>query len=95
MKYIGMPMGMWLLFHRSFREEMLGVLGFSESAATETEKKALPKYKEIIARLPEFEKADRFKMNIVNCAMLSSFLLSVFGDVFGDTFQKHLPQNFI
>ena len=39
--------------------------------------KAKPKYKEIIGRLPEFEKADRFKMNIVNCAMLSSFLLSL------------------
>ena len=77
MKYIGMPMGMWLLFHRSFREEMVGVLGFSESAATETEKKALPKYKEIIAGLPEFEKADRFKMNIVNCAMLAAFYLNM------------------
>ena len=77
MKYIGMPMGMWLLFHRSFREEMVGVLGFSESAATETEKKALPKYKAIISGLPEFEKADRFKMNIVNCAMLAAFYLNM------------------
>ena len=72
-----MPMGMWLLFHRSFREKLVGVLGFSERSAEETEKKALPKYKEIISGLPEFEKADRFKMNIVNCAMLSSFLLSL------------------
>ena len=77
MKYIGMPMGMWLLFHRSVREEMVGVLGFSESAATETEKKALPKYKAIISGLPEFEKADRFKMNIVNCAMLAAFYLNM------------------
>ena len=29
-------------------------------------KKAKPQYREIIRRLPEFEKADRFKMNIVN-----------------------------
>jgi hypothetical protein len=77
MKYIGMPKGMWLLFHRSFRKEMVSVLGFSESAAAETEKKALPKYKEIIAGLPEFEKADRFKMNIVNCAMLAAFYLNM------------------
>jgi hypothetical protein len=77
MKYTGMPMGMWLLFHRSFREKMAGVLGFSEAAAAETEKKALPKYKEIIADLPEFEKADRFKMNIVNCAMLAAFYLNM------------------
>jgi|GEM_PF-2006880 len=33
-------------------------------------------YKAIIADLPEFEKADRFKMNIVNCAMLAAFILS-------------------
>ena len=77
MKYIGMPKGMWLLFHRSFRKEMVNVLGFSEAEAAETEKKALPKYKEIIAGLPEFEKADRFKMNIVNCAMLAAFYLKM------------------
>lgn len=70
MKYTGMPMGMWLLFKGSFRRNMVSVLGFSESAATEITKKAKPKYKDIIAKLPEFEKADRFKMNIVNCAML-------------------------
>ena len=27
--------------------------------------------------MPEFEKADRFKMNIVNCAMLGAFILSM------------------
>ncbi len=77
MKFTGMPMGMWLLFHRSFRKEMVGVLGFSERSAEETEKKAMLKYKEIIEGLPEFEKADRFKMNIVNCAMLASFYLNM------------------
>ncbi len=77
MKYIGMPMGMWLLFHRSFRREMVGVLGFSEAAAAETERKALPKYREIIAGLPEFEKRDRFKMNIVNCAMLAAYYMNM------------------
>ena len=77
MKYTGMPMGMWLLFHRSFREKMVTVLGYSEAAAVETEKNALLKYKEIIAGLPEFEKADRFKMNIVNCAMLAAYYLNM------------------
>ena len=51
--------------------------GKGQTAAAETEKKALQKYKEIIAGLPEFEKADRFKMNIVNCAMLASFYLNM------------------
>ena len=77
MRYIGMPKGMWLLFHRSFREKLVSVLGFDRTTAAETEKKALPKYREIIAGLPEFEKADRFKMNIVNCAMLAAFYLNM------------------
>ena len=77
MKYIGMPMGMWMLFRRSFREKMVSVLGYSEAEAAVIEKKALPKYKKIIAGLPEFEKADRFKMNIVNCAMLAAFYLNM------------------
>jgi hypothetical protein len=77
MKYTGMPGGMWQLFRRSFREKMVDVLGFSKEAAAETEKKALPKYKEIINRLPEFEKGDRFKMNIASCAMLAAFYLNM------------------
>ena len=40
------------------------------AAAKEITKKAKPQYRKIIAKLPEFEKADRFQMNIVNCAML-------------------------
>ena len=77
MKYIGMPMGMWILFHRSFRGNLVSVLGFDRSIAKETENKAFLKYKEIIVGLPEFEKADRFKMNIVNCAMLAAFYLNM------------------
>ena len=77
MNYIGTPKGMWLLFHRSFREKLVSVLDFDRTTAAETEKKALPKYREIIAGLPEFEKADRFKMNIVNCAMLAAFYLNM------------------
>ena len=77
MKYTGMPMGMWALFSKSFREHLVSTLGFSSNEAAEITAKAKPKYKEIIGRLPEFEKGDRFKMNIVNCAMLSAFLLSM------------------
>ena len=77
MKYSGMPMGMWILFKRSFREHLVSVLGFTGTEAARTTAAAKPKYREIIAKLPEFEKADRFKMNIVNCAMLSAFVLSM------------------
>ncbi len=72
-----MPFGMWILFSGSFRNHLCSVYGYDPLTAKTITKKANKKYKEIIARLPEFEKADRFKMNIVNCAMLSAFLLSL------------------
>ena len=77
MKQIGMPAGMWMLFARSFREKLISVLGYSSTEADRITAAAKQKYREIIGRLPEFEKADRFKMNIVNCAMLSAFVLSM------------------
>lgn len=43
----------------------------------ETIKSAKPRYKKIIGELPEFEKEDRFKINIVNCAMFSAVILSM------------------
>ena len=77
MNYIGMPMGMWALFRGSFRDKLVSVLGYSEKEADQITASAMPKYREIIKKLPEFEKADRFKMNIVNCALLSAFLLNL------------------
>ena len=77
MKYLGMPMGMWALFEGSFREQLTAVFGYDADTAREIERKAKPKYKEIIRDLPEFEKADRFKMNIVNSAILGAFILSM------------------
>ena len=77
MKYSGMPMGMWMLFNRSFKENLVTVLGYSKEEADKISRLAASKYKQIIARLPEFEKKDRFKMNIVNCAMLCAFLLNM------------------
>ena len=77
MKYTGMPVGMWLLFGRSFRKQLSDVLGYDHKTAGNIMKKAKRRYRKIISRIPEFEKNDRFKMNIVSCAMLSSFLLSL------------------
>ena len=77
MQYIGMPLGMWALFSKSFRRQLTAVLGYDAAAAAEITKQAKPKYRQIIAKLPEFEKADRFQMNAVNCAMLGAFLLSM------------------
>lgn len=77
MKYAGMPMGMWLLFGGSFRKNLVEVFGMTPDAAEKTASGAKRRYKEIIGGLPEFEKADRFKMNIVNCAMLCAFVLNM------------------
>ena len=77
MKYMGMPLGMWALFAKSFRRQLTAVFGYDDAVAREIAEKAKPKYKEIIRDLPAFEKADRFEMNIVNCAMLGAFILSM------------------
>ncbi len=76
MKYMGMPMGMWVLFSGSFQTQLTAVLDYAPEVAGAITKQAKPKYREIIAGLPG-EKADRFKMNIVNCAMLCAFVLSM------------------
>lgn len=77
MKYSGMPSWMWLIYKKSFRNKLVSVLGFSEAEADEIMRSAKGKYKEIIDKLPEFEKEDRFKTNIVNCAMFSSVILNL------------------
>ena len=77
MKYLGMPAGMWLLFAGSFEKNLTVKLGYTADEAKQIRKNALDKYKTIIKKLPEFEKEDRFLMNIVNCAMLSAFVLNM------------------
>ena len=77
MKYAGMPMAMWIIFHKSFRRNLTEVLKFDEQESKRITAAAKKKYRELIEKLPEFEKADRFKMNIVNCAMLSAFFLNM------------------
>ena len=77
MKYIGMPIGMWALFAHSFRKQLTEVFGYDTDTAKTITKKVKTKYKEIICELPEFEKGDRFKANLVNCAMIGAFVLSV------------------
>lgn len=77
MRYAGMPLGMWALFAGSFRKQLSVVYGYNSKKAKVITGKAKLKYKRVIEGLPTFEKADRFKMNIVSCAMLSAFLLSL------------------
>ena len=77
MKTIGMPAGMWLLFAGSFRKQLIETLGYDAIRAREIAGKAKREYKRIIRGLPEFEKGDRFRMNIVSCAMLGALLLEM------------------
>ena len=77
MRWTGIPMAMWAVFAKSFQTQLTAVLGYDEAAAKEITEKAKPKYKEIVEKLPEFEKGDRFKMNIVGCAMLCAFILTM------------------
>ena len=77
MKYIGMPFGMWTLFVPSFRKQLTAVFGYDADTAKVITKKAKLKYKAIIHELPEFEKGDRFQLNIIGCAMLGAFVLSM------------------
>ena len=72
-----MPAGMWLLFAGSFRKQLIEKLGYDAIRAREITSKAKRGYKRIIQGLPEFEKGDRFRMNIVSCAMLTAFLLEM------------------
>ena len=77
MKYMGMPFGMWVLFSDSFQKQLTAVFGYDADSAKGIARKARRRYKEIIGGLPEFERADRFKMNIVNSAMIGAFILSM------------------
>ena len=77
MKYAGMPFGVWTLFAPSFRSQLTAVFGYGTNTAKAVTKKAKSVYKEMIAGLPEFEKGDRFQMNLVNCAMVCAFILSM------------------
>lgn len=77
MKYTGMAPGMWALFAHSFRKQLTEVFAYDPAAAKRITRKAHGEYRKIIAGIPEFEKGDRFKMNIVSCAMLTAFVLSM------------------
>ncbi len=77
MKYSGLPSGMWILFKGSFRKHLSSDLHYGRKEASDITRRAGIKYKQIISSLPEFEKSDIFKSNIVNCAMLIVFLSSM------------------
>lgn len=72
-----MPAAMWLLFAKSFRQQLVENYHMNGEAAKEVTVKAKLKYKQMIQGLPEFEKNDRFKVNAVSCAMPKISVTSV------------------
>lgn len=77
MKYIGMPLGIWLFFRKSFQRNLTAVFELTPTEAQAVMVESKGKYKEIIRNLPEFEKGDRFQMNIVGCVMLGALVFSM------------------
>ena len=75
--YFGIPFAMWALLAPSFRKQLTAVFGYDTERAKAITRKAKSEYRRIIAGLPEFEKGDRFKMNLVNAAMVGAFVLSM------------------
>ncbi len=77
MKYAGMPFAMWALFEKSFRTNLTAVFGLDGKNACRVSRSAKKKYREILSEVPEFDRGDRFKLNLVGCAMLCAFILSM------------------
>lgn len=75
MKYGFIQKLMWTGFKGTFRKQLSE--SFDEQNPAKVMKKARKKYREILSEVDEFEKGDRFLMNILSCAMLSAVLLSV------------------
>lgn len=75
MTYGFMPKLMWAAYKGTFNKQLTKTLG--EDSSNGVMKLAHKKYKEILADVDEFEKGDRFLINILSCAMLSAVLLSV------------------
>lgn len=65
---------MWTGFKETFRKQLSK--SFDERNPAEVMKNARKKYRKILSGVDEFEKGDRFLMNILSCAMLSAVLLS-------------------
>ncbi len=50
MKYAGMPMGMWMIFHKSFQRNLTEVLKYDEEESRKITALAKKKYRELIER---------------------------------------------
>lgn len=74
MKYGFLPRGMWLVFHRSFEKQLFLMTNDDPGALM---RKAHETYRGILADIPDFDKDDRFLMNILSASMLAAVYLNL------------------
>lgn len=77
MKFNKKAKGMWLFYSHSYEVNLVKIFGYSKEDSKNITKNAKKKYKEILLDLPEFEPEDHFKLNIISCALLCAFILSM------------------
>lgn len=75
MKYGFLPKLMWTVYKGTFAKQLTETLNVADPKGVM--KRAHAKYKEILSDVTEFDKGDRFVINILSCAMLSAVLLTV------------------
>lgn len=74
MKYRFLPHAMWTLFHGSFQRQ-LPLL--TKSVPKPLMRRAKSTYREIFQPIPDFDKGDRFLVNILSAAMLAAVYLNL------------------
>lgn len=75
MKYGFLPRAMWMAFSRSFRKALVIVLQEPDPATVM--QKACKEYRAILGGVNEFDKDDKFIINILSCAMLAAVLRNI------------------
>ena len=69
-----LPRGMWLIFRKSFRRQLCLITREDPQAVM---KKARTAYRSILFDIPDFDKDDRFLVNILSAAMLAAVYLNL------------------
>ena len=74
MKYTFLPRAMWSIFSITFERELHRM---SDADAKSVMKRSAVRYRKILQPIPEFEKGDRFLINILSAAMLAAVYLEL------------------
>lgn len=74
MKYTFLPKAMWAIFRPTFERELHRM---SDADTRSVMKQAALRYRKILEPIPEFEKGDRFLINILSASMLAAVYLEL------------------